>query len=286
MKVFLSHQMSGLSEAEVMEIRNNALNNLKSKFGEVELIDNYHHEDVPKEAGRLWHLGTSIRMMEKADLIYFCAGWKNAKGCLIERHICDIYGLNYEIEKENFNMLVTRKLIVTTKTFEVGDQITVNLKDLGELTLTAQKVTEEGTYFMFDKAVARHCMNSNGKNKGGFKESDLYKWLNSDFLNLFPEELKAHIKDITVPTYGQMFGHDDEFYKNFEPDNDEQFELMKDRKNRIFFDLEDKWCWSWLQNATKKEVSADYFACVDNDGDAYSSDADNVYDVLPVILLS
>lgn len=100
MKVFLSHQMSGLSEAEVVEIRNTALNNLQNKFGDIELIDNYHHEDVPKEAGRLWHLGTSIRMMEQADLIYFCAGWEEAKGCLIERQICDIYGLNYEIEKE------------------------------------------------------------------------------------------------------------------------------------------------------------------------------------------
>ena len=93
MKVFLSHQMSGLSKEEVMEIRNTALNNLQNKFGAIELIDNYHHEDAPKEAGRLWHLGTSIRMMEQADLIYFCAGWKNAKGCLIERQICDIYSL-------------------------------------------------------------------------------------------------------------------------------------------------------------------------------------------------
>ncbi len=30
MKVFLSHQMSGLSKEEVMEIRNTALNNLIS----------------------------------------------------------------------------------------------------------------------------------------------------------------------------------------------------------------------------------------------------------------
>lgn len=286
MKVFLSHQMSGLSEAEVMEIRNTALNNLQNKFGDVELIDNYHHEDVPKEAGRLWHLGTSIRMMEQADLIYFCSGWKNAKGCLIERQICDIYGLNYEIEKENFNMLVKRKLIITTKTFEVGDEITINLKDLGELTLTAQKVTDEGTYFMFDKAITHRCMNSTRTNKGGFKNSDLYKWLNNDFFNLFPEELKEHIKDISVPTYGQMFGHDDEFYKNFEPDNDEQFELMKEKKNRSFIDLEDRWCWCWLQNATKKEVSDDYFAYVGAYGIANYYNADGDSDVLPVILLS
>ena len=60
---------------------------------------------------------------------------------------------------------------------------------------------------------------------------------------------------------------------------------MKDRKNRIFFDLEDKWCWSWLQNATKKEVSANYFASVGFYGDADCSGAGLVIDVLPYFLI-
>ena len=97
MKVFLSHQMSGLSEEKVYQIRKTALDFLQSKYGQIEVIDNYHHKNVPDNAGRLWHLGTSIRMMEQADLIYFCEGWTNAKGCLIEKAICDVYKLNYEI---------------------------------------------------------------------------------------------------------------------------------------------------------------------------------------------
>lgn len=283
MKVFLSHQMTGLSEAKVMEIRNAALENLRNRFGAVELIDNYRHENVPDNAGRIWHLGTSIRMMEQADLIYFCAGWKEAKGCLIERQICDIYGLNYEIEKEIYKMKVTRKTEIETEEFKIGDQIAINLKDFGEFTLTAQKVTQEETYFMFDKAVIRRTMNNINTNMGGFKSSDLNEWLHSVLLEAFPDELKSRIKDITIPTYGQMFGHDD-FYENFEPDEDEQFELMKERKNRVIFDSEDCWCWCWLQNATKKEVSAYYFAYVSNNGDADYDGADCGNDVLPVIL--
>lgn len=183
-------------------------------------------------------------------------------------------------------MQVSRKTIMETEEFKVGDQITINLKEIGELTLTAQKVTEEGTYFMFDRAVANRCMNSDRTNKGGFNASDLCKWLKSDFLELFPDELKSHIKDISIPTYGQMFGHDNEFYEKFEPDNDEQFELMKDKKNRSFLDLNDYWCWCWLQNATKKEVSAHYFAYVLSGGYADCSSADADCGVLPVILLS
>lgn len=100
MKVFLSHKMSGLTEEQVMEIRNHALEKLIRNFGNrFELIDNYHHEDVPENAGRIWHLGTSIRMMEESDLIVFCPGWQEAKGCLIEWEICRLYNLrSIEIE--------------------------------------------------------------------------------------------------------------------------------------------------------------------------------------------
>lgn len=93
MKVFLSHKMTGLTEEEVMKIRNEALEYLQETYGEIELIDNYHHKDVPENAGRLWHLGTSIRMMEEADAIYFCDGWEDAKGCCIEYEICKTYGI-------------------------------------------------------------------------------------------------------------------------------------------------------------------------------------------------
>ena len=94
MKVFLSHKMNGLTEKEVMKIRKEALNYLQSKYGEIELIDNYNHINVPTDAGRLWHLGASIQLMEKADAIYFCPGWSSANGCVIEHHICYMYKLN------------------------------------------------------------------------------------------------------------------------------------------------------------------------------------------------
>ena len=96
MKVFLSHKMHGLTEAEVMEIRNQALEKLMKEQGdneEIEIIDNYHHENVPLNAGRLWHLGTSIRQMEEADAIYFCGDPSEAKGSLIEFMIATVYHL-------------------------------------------------------------------------------------------------------------------------------------------------------------------------------------------------
>ncbi len=94
MKVMLSHPMSGMSESDVMKLRKMMTEYLKARYGKIEIIDNYHHKNVPENAGRLWHLGTSIRMMEEADAIFFCPGWQSAKGCKIEYAICKLYNLN------------------------------------------------------------------------------------------------------------------------------------------------------------------------------------------------
>ena len=101
MKIFLSHKMSGLTEDEVVKLRQEATEFLSKKYGDIELIDNYHHDDIPENAGSLWHLGTSIRQMEDADGIYFWGKISDAKGCLIEFMIATIYHLNIlNIESE------------------------------------------------------------------------------------------------------------------------------------------------------------------------------------------
>lgn len=93
MKVFLSHKMSGLTDEKVYEIRKKAEEYLTSRYGNIDIIDNFHHDNAPSDAGRIWHLGESIKMMEKADGVYFCPGWMDAKGCQIEYEICKTYGL-------------------------------------------------------------------------------------------------------------------------------------------------------------------------------------------------
>lgn len=94
MKVFLSHPMHGYTEAEVMALREAAIEKLKPIYGDgITIIDNYHHDDAPENAGRVWHLGKSIQMMSEADLVVFCSGWVWATGCKIEQDICNRYNL-------------------------------------------------------------------------------------------------------------------------------------------------------------------------------------------------
>lgn len=93
MKVFLSHPMNGLSESEIMSIRDSAYTYLQAVYGNIKIIDNLHLYEAPKGAGRLWHLGRSIQQLEEADAIYFCEEWENARGCIIERQVAEKYGL-------------------------------------------------------------------------------------------------------------------------------------------------------------------------------------------------
>ena len=109
-------------------------------------------------------------------------------------------------------------------------------------------------------------MNNCSTNKGGFEKSDLKKWMDTVLFMAFPEELRDKIYGLTIPTVGQIVGHEDEWdNKNLEPDSDEQLPLMKECKNRIAC-FEDQLTWGWLRNATKEEFSSASFAVVANDG--------------------
>lgn len=170
-------------------------------------------------------------------------------------------------------MKVLRKQEIETTNIQVGDQIVIPLAELGEFTATAHKVTDEGVMFIFDNYITCRPMNNRSTNKGGFEKSDLKKWMDTVLLMAFPEELRDKIYGLTLPTVGQIVGHEDEWdNKNLESDSDEQLPLMKECKNRIAC-FEDQLTWGWLRNATKEEFSSAFFAHVGGGGAAYCGGA-------------
>ena len=178
-------------------------------------------------------------------------------------------------------MKVLRKQEIDTANIQVGDQMVIPLAELGEFTATTHKVTDEGVMFIFDDYVTRRPMNNRDTNKGGFEKSDLKKWMDTVLFMAFPEELRDKIYGLTLPTVGQIVGHEDEWdNKNLEPDIDEQLPLMKECKNRIAC-FEDQLAWGWLRNATKEEFSSALFAGVGYLGIAYSNYASNSFGVRP-----
>ena len=164
---------------------------------------------------------------------------------------------------------------------QLGDKILIPLAEFGEFTATAHKITDKGVLFIFDDYVAQHQMNKKDTNKGGFEKSDLKKWLDTVLFEALPDWLKGRIEKLSIPTVGELFGHEDEWDNEyFEPDTDEQLPLMKERRNRVAY-FNNNLEWGWLRNAVKKEVSAAYFALVGTGGTAYCDSASSSCGVRP-----
>ncbi len=104
-KIFYSQPMHDKTEEEIND-RIDRLDNYiygilryrgfkETDLYRIEIIDNYKHEGLDADAGRLMHLGRSIQLMEDADLVIFNEKYFMAKGCLVEETVCKEYQIPY-----------------------------------------------------------------------------------------------------------------------------------------------------------------------------------------------
>lgn len=132
----------------------------------------------------------------------------------------------------------------------VGDCITDRLKDGREFTVEVAAVNPYETntvVLVFKNAIGDHCMNTVATNDGGWRDSEMRRWLNEEFIELLPDELRTAIKPrlisqrqderilesedkLWIPSEVEIFG--ESVYSRSDED-DTQFELFKDIKNRM-----------------------------------------------------
>lgn len=93
MKVFISQPMKDKTEKEILDQRKRIEDYIKSEVDEdVEIIDSYV-QNAPDECNPVFFLGLSLQFLSQADLAVFAQGYENARGCVIEREVCDKYGI-------------------------------------------------------------------------------------------------------------------------------------------------------------------------------------------------
>lgn len=98
-KIFICQPMGGLSEEQILQVRNNILEKCKIAFNsEVQLIDSYLVEY--KYNNPLWTLGESIKLMSMADAVILADGWDRARGCRIEYQCAELYDMYIYTEKD------------------------------------------------------------------------------------------------------------------------------------------------------------------------------------------
>lgn len=170
--------------------------------------------------------------------------------------------------------------------YMVGDVIAFSLTDGEEVEALAVKQEQDGMIFcLVDCLNQEYPMNEEDSNRGGYEATDLRVKLNGEILERFPAGIRekmvafANGDYLRLPTEKEIFGCND--YGKAEPDDVQQWEPMKQRKNRIAFQGKgtDRWEWYWLQNAHKRYAAS--FAYVDAGGVANYYGASDALGVRP-----
>lgn len=164
---------------------------------------------------------------------------------------------------------------------DVGNRIVFPMRKFGVFTATAQRVEHGCITFMFDKCISKRSMNCEIPAPNGFLQSELNDWMNFILLGAFPGEFRDHVRNLTLPTCGQIFGHHAWYDQAIEPDDEEQFILMKVRRNRISgIGCED--AGYWLKNPVKQRCLVRKYAAVGYDGYIDFPDETRLNGVRPV----
>ena len=91
MKAFISQPMQGMSDDEIVIVRDSVWRIIKEKHGEdCEIIESYSPDN---ELSPIEALARSIMFMSDADVAYFAPGWDEARGCIIEHAVAEFYGI-------------------------------------------------------------------------------------------------------------------------------------------------------------------------------------------------
>lgn len=100
-KVMISQPMTGKSEEEILAVRKAATEYLE-KLG-YEVVNTWFRDErdridklpsVPFRHVHVHFLAMSLEAMAACDMVYFCKGWKDSRGCQIEHETARLYGVD------------------------------------------------------------------------------------------------------------------------------------------------------------------------------------------------
>ena len=167
----------------------------------------------------------------------------------------------------------------TSEELQVGDVLSFTLTTGEEVEAMAMKRESDGMIFaLVDCLEEKKPMKIDGV-------TVMQEYL-KDIVETFPEDIKAMMvpmyeeEYLRLMTEKEVFGYN-EWADEEESEDVEQFEPMKDRRNRIAYrgkGVSDTWQWYWLSNHVS---NASAFASVSGYGYAAASNASTSYGVRP-----
>ena len=95
-KIFISQNMNGLTDEEILANREYAITEIKNRVGDdVQILESFFSDYNPKNGSiPLKYLSKAIEILADADVVYFCPNWETARGCKIEHQCAVEYGID------------------------------------------------------------------------------------------------------------------------------------------------------------------------------------------------
>lgn len=89
--LFISQPMSGLTNDEILKVRQNATQFISDKYPDNEILVLPSYKEQPDNTYNATSavdlLGNAISLMARANVIYFVPGWQKSRGCQIENEV-------------------------------------------------------------------------------------------------------------------------------------------------------------------------------------------------------
>lgn len=100
LKVFISQPMRGRTDEEILKQREQAIEYITEQYPSerIEILQSYFDDE---ETNPLKLLARSLYVLADADVVCFCPGWTQARGCRVEYDCAK----EYDIER----ILIKRK---------------------------------------------------------------------------------------------------------------------------------------------------------------------------------
>lgn len=189
-------------------------------------------------------------------------------------------------------MKLFRKIETTAENgYKVRDVISFNLNDGEEVEDLAVKQDDDGMIFYFVDALKKeYCMSRTSTNRGGYESCELRNNLNGEILDRFPAEIREKMVAFVNGDFLRLATEREIFGKNIfvEQENDtvQQWEPMRDRRNRICFqgNKTGAWEWCWLQNESTE--SSTLFSGVSVHGTRSDRAASDSFGVRPAFKIT
>lgn len=178
----------------------------------------------------------------------------------------------------------------------IEDKLSINLTDGTSAVLVPlgyDKATG-GIVFNFKDCISEHRMNAEWTNAGGYFESEMRQYLESDILPLIPEEFAAHIvpRTIVQKHKGKTYTMTDKLWLLSEeevhgktvwsePNGETQYPYFADRSNRVKT-FENDAAWWWVRSPHRG--NSDSFCLVLVGGGADHDYAGTSRDVAPAFI--